>query len=128
MEFEGALHGMYDARLKLRLLSWIMATHVPEDRQPPKSPSDLSIAVSLVRRHRLLSEPDPPHPPGKPLDAYKAAVDSWVDRLSLLLSSSMVRMLFFFCVLLHPSWNFVKGHLLLLFLAGPGFHSGKYLK
>eukprot|EP00250_Pteridium_aquilinum_P003200 c13518_g1_i2 orf=1245-3185(-) len=88
MEFEEeGLLGMYDTRLKLRLLSSLMASHLPEDRQPPKPPSELSMAVSVLRRHHLLSED--PAPPGKALDAYKAAIDSWVDRLSLLLSSTM---------------------------------------
>ncbi|KAI5083348.1 hypothetical protein GOP47_0003091 [Adiantum capillus-veneris] len=84
MEFEEGLHGLYDARLKLRLLSLVMASHLPDDRQPPKSPSELSIAVSIIRRHHLLCED-----PGMTSDAHKAAVDSWVDRLSLLLSSTM---------------------------------------
>ncbi|MCO5549839.1 hypothetical protein L7F22_003313 [Adiantum nelumboides] len=84
MEFEEGLHGLYDGRLKFRLLSLVMASHLPDDRQPPKSPSELSIAVSVIRRHHLLCEDS-----GMTSDAHKAAVDSWVDRLSLLLSSTM---------------------------------------
>lgn len=93
MAFEEALHGMYDTRLKPRLLSSIMATHLPDDRQPPKSPSELSTAVSIIRRHHLLSEPilvDPPVacPPGKATDAYKAVVDAWIERVNILLLST----------------------------------------
>ncbi|KAH6558773.1 hypothetical protein KP509_1Z046200 [Ceratopteris richardii] len=84
MEFDEVLNGMHDVRLKVRLLSLVMANHLPDDRQPPKSPSELSIAVSVIRRHHLLSEDS-----GVIFDAQKAAVDAWVDRMNLLLSSTM---------------------------------------
>lgn len=93
MAFEEALHGMYDPRLKPRLLSSVMATYLPDDRQPPRPPAELSFAVSTIRRHHLLFEPatnesSAARLPGKTVDVYKAAVDAWTERLTVLIAST----------------------------------------
>jgi len=65
VEVEG-FHNMYDSRLKLQLLYQVMASHFPDEKQPSPDPSHLSAAVSIIRRHELLSE---------------AAVDAWNERV-----------------------------------------------
>ena len=81
VEVEG-FHNMYDNRLKLQLLYQVMASHFPDEKQPSPDPSHLSAAVSIIRRHKLLSE---------------AAVDAWNERVfpqrpwMLAISSSSVQ-------------------------------------
>ena len=88
--FDEALNGMYDARLRPLLLSSIISNHLPDDRQPPKPPSELSIVISMIRRHHLLSEPRLTNPSPKSTDAYKIAIESWIERLNSMLQSTMV--------------------------------------
>ncbi|KAJ7519067.1 hypothetical protein O6H91_20G021200 [Diphasiastrum complanatum] len=94
MASEESVHNLYDLRLRPRLLQSIMATHLPDEKHLTKSPSQLSSAVSLIRRHRLLSESIAGGGSkaaslhgGKSLEGRKSVVDAWVDRVSVLLSS-----------------------------------------
>lgn len=81
VEVEG-FHNMYDSRLKLQLLYQVMASHFPDEKQPSPDPSHLSAAVSIIRRHKLLSE-------AKQTDDLKAAVDAWNERVLSYVSSKM---------------------------------------
>lgn len=87
---------MNDSRLKPWLLHSIMATHLPDDKQPTRAPIQLSMAVASIRRHHLLSETSPVlgtmliQQGGKAMDGRKGAVEAWIDRLMSLLASSVV--------------------------------------
>lgn len=80
-EVEG-FQNMFDSRLKPQLLYQVMASHFPDEKQPSPDPSQLSAAVSVIRRHKLLSE-------AKQTDGWKAAVDAWNERILSYVSSKM---------------------------------------
>lgn len=83
---------MYDSRLKHRLLHSIMMSHLPDEKQLPRSPAQLSVAVASIRRHHLLAETPSSGTPGmsKSGESRKSVVDGWVDHLLGLLCSTVV--------------------------------------
>ncbi|KAL3676981.1 hypothetical protein R1sor_026929 [Riccia sorocarpa] len=89
MAFDEVLFNMYDLRLKHRLLHSIMMAHLPDEKQLPRSPAQLSIAVAAIRRHHLLSETPAAGPTGKSGESRKSVVDTWVDHLLGLLCSTV---------------------------------------
>jgi hypothetical protein len=126
MVFEDALvSSMHDQALRQRLLQMIMNTHLPDDKQLPRAPAQLSLAVASIRQHHLLCESLPVTGGAgaagsagghflqggnkKASDASKAAIDAWMERLLNLLSSTVVR-------------NPMHHHHLLLLLLLHGLH------
>ncbi|BBN19841.1 proline-, glutamic acid- and leucine-rich protein 1 [Marchantia polymorpha subsp. ruderalis] len=91
MSFEEGLFNMYDSRLKHRLLHSIMMSHLPDEKQLPRSPAQLSVAVASIRRHHLLAETPSSGTPGmsKSGEPRKSVVDGWVDHLLGLLCSTV---------------------------------------
>ena len=83
-------HNVYDVAFEPRLLRTLLKDHVPDQNQPFRSPSDLSIVLSAIKTHRLLSESVTESIDQKHIDKWKTAVDSWVDRLLALVSCNMV--------------------------------------
>ncbi|CAL5322172.1 unnamed protein product [Camellia sinensis] len=84
------IRNMHDIALKPRLLRTLIREHMPDEKHPLKGPSELSHVVSMVKTHRLLSESltaDSTDP--KVVESWKAAVDSWVNRVLMLASSNM---------------------------------------
>ncbi|KAL0538644.1 hypothetical protein IC582_022795 [Cucumis melo] len=79
---------MYDPALKPRLLHKLLREHVPDDKRAFSDYSELSNVVSMVTSHDLLSESSSSKDQ-KLIDSWKSAVDSWVNRLFLLLSNDM---------------------------------------
>ncbi|KAG7012950.1 hypothetical protein SDJN02_25703 [Cucurbita argyrosperma subsp. argyrosperma] len=79
---------MYDPALKPRLLHKLLREHVPDDKQTFNDHSELSKVVSMVKIHNLLSESSSSMDQ-KLMDSWKSAVDSWVNRLLVLLSNDM---------------------------------------
>ncbi|XP_015876389.2 uncharacterized protein LOC107413049 isoform X1 [Ziziphus jujuba] len=80
---------MYDIALKPRLLRTLIRDHVPNEKHPFGSPSELSMVVSAIKTHNLLSEYVREPTDQKVMDTWRAAVDSWVNRLLELVSSDM---------------------------------------
>lgn len=97
MAFEESLFNIYDPRLKPRLLHSIIMAHLRDEKQLPRSPAQLSVAVASIRRHHLLSETplSVTTAPNMSGDPRKGAVDAWIDHLMGLLCSPVV------CILLH---------------------------
>ncbi|KAL2608984.1 hypothetical protein R1flu_027557 [Riccia fluitans] len=89
MAFDEVLFNMYDPRLKHRLLHSIMMAHLPDEKQLPRSPAQLAVAVGTIRRHHLLSETPSAGPTGKSGESRKGVVDGWVDHLLGLLCSTV---------------------------------------
>ncbi|CAM6128296.1 unnamed protein product [Calypogeia fissa] len=91
MAFEESLFNVYDPRLKPRLLHSIMMAHLRDEKQLPRSPAQLSVAVASIRRHHLLSETPTSGATGlsKNSDPRKGAVDAWIDHLMGLLCSTV---------------------------------------
>ncbi|OVA09040.1 hypothetical protein BVC80_9097g108 [Macleaya cordata] len=80
---------MHDIRLKPRLLRSLIKDHLPDEKHPIPSPTELSNVVSTIKTHGLLSECFREPVDEKQMDKWKSTVDSWVDRLLLLVSSKM---------------------------------------
>ncbi|KAF8390224.1 hypothetical protein HHK36_024749 [Tetracentron sinense] len=80
---------MYDVRLKPRLLRSLIKDHLPDEKHPFSSPSELSNVVSTIKTHGLLSESFEESVDRKQIDKWKSTVDAWVERLLLLASSKM---------------------------------------
>ncbi|KAJ4972716.1 hypothetical protein NE237_005890 [Protea cynaroides] len=80
---------MYDIRLKPRLLRSLMRDYLPDDKRPSPSPSKLSDVVSAIKTHDLLLESSREPVDQKQIDNWKSAIDAWVERLLLLVSSEM---------------------------------------
>ncbi|KAK9282790.1 hypothetical protein L1049_011011 [Liquidambar formosana] len=80
---------MYDVALKPRLLRSLITEHVPDEKHPFRSPSELSNVVSAIRTHGLLSESFTESADRKHVESWKSAVDCWVDRLLVLVSTNM---------------------------------------
>lgn len=91
MASSNAIQGMYDVALKPNLLRSLLKEYVPDERHPFTSPSDLSRVVSAVKTHRLLSECVPDSADQMLIDSWKSAVDAWVNRLTSLASSNVVK-------------------------------------
>ena len=84
-------NGMSDIRLKTRMLRTLIRDHLPDENRPFPSSSELAAVLSRVKTYGLLSERfSSPDPNPKILEAWRSAVDEWVDRLISLISSNMV--------------------------------------
>eukprot|EP01018_Ginkgo_biloba_P039043 Gb_24487 [translate_table: standard] len=90
---EDVFQSMDDLRLKPQLLYSVMASLFPEGKQPSPNPSELSSAVSVIRRHKLLSE-EPlvgsDLAEAKQIESWKCAVDAWNERILLYASNKLV--------------------------------------
>lgn len=73
---------MYDMRLKPRFLYEVMASHFPPEKQPSSNPLELSAAVSIIRRQKLLYELNRD-------EGLKVAVDAWIERILSYVNSKM---------------------------------------
>ncbi|XP_059433960.1 uncharacterized protein LOC132167082 isoform X2 [Corylus avellana] len=81
---------MYDVALKPRLLRTLIKEHVPDDTHPFPDPAGLSTVVSGIKTHGLLAEWSfEKSTDQKKIQNWKSAVDSWVERLLLLVSHNM---------------------------------------
>nr|XP_023881665.1 uncharacterized protein LOC111994038 [Quercus suber] len=80
---------MYDADMKPRLLRTLIKERVPDDKHPFENPAELSTVVSLIKTHGLLSESFSKSTDQKLVDNWKSAVDSWVERVLVLVSNNM---------------------------------------
>lgn len=85
----GNLGNMYDVSLKPRMLSTLLREHVPDDSRPFSDPSELASVTATLRVHKLLSESFEDSTDEKLVESWKKAVDAWVDRLLLLVSSDV---------------------------------------
>ncbi|XP_062091771.1 uncharacterized protein LOC133797759 isoform X2 [Humulus lupulus] len=83
------VNNMNDVALRPRLLRTLIRDHIPDDKHPFGSPSQLSKVTSMVKTHNLLSESFGELEDQKLMGNWKSAVDSWVDRLLLLVSNDM---------------------------------------
>ncbi|PRQ18884.1 hypothetical protein RchiOBHm_Chr7g0211051 [Rosa chinensis] len=80
---------MHDASLKPRFLHTLIRDHLPDDNLPSRTSFDLSNLVHMIKTHNLLSESVQDPTDQKLTTHWRSAVDSWVDRLLLLVSSDM---------------------------------------
>lgn len=81
---------MYDVDMKPRLLRTLLKERVPDDKHPFENPAELSTVVSMIKTHGLLSESLRESTDQKLVNNWKSAVDSWVERVLLLVSNNMV--------------------------------------
>lgn len=84
------LEGMNDYRLRPRMLRSLVRDRLPDEKRPLPSPADLSSILAYVKTHGLLSESLADSSDGKLIEAWRSAVDAWVDRVLFLVSSNMV--------------------------------------
>lgn len=80
---------MGDIRSNSKLLRSLLREYVPDEKHPFRNPSELSLVVSLIKTHKLLSESAQKSTDKNLIDELKSAVDSWVNRVSTLASSNM---------------------------------------
>lgn len=85
-----ATEGMYDVALKPKLLRSLLREYVPDEKHPFSNHSELSYVVSTIKTHKLLCEWTSQPVEQDLVDAWKSAVDSWVNRLLTLASSNLV--------------------------------------
>ncbi|KAG1366435.1 proline-, glutamic acid- and leucine-rich protein 1 [Cocos nucifera] len=83
------LEGMNDYRLRPRMLRSLVRDRLPDEKRPFPSPAELSSILAYVKTHGLLSERLADSSDGKLIEAWKSAVDAWVDRVLFLVSSNM---------------------------------------
>lgn len=81
---------MNDARLKPPMLRNLVRENLPDENEPSRIPLELSEIISLIETHKLLSESLGDSTDKKFVESWKSAVDKWVDRLTKLISSSLV--------------------------------------
>ncbi|GAB4836284.1 hypothetical protein Ancab_001200 [Ancistrocladus abbreviatus] len=81
---------MYDVALKPRLLRSLLEEQVPDEKQPSRSPLQLSSIISIIQNHKLLSESFNQTADEKIIKSWKSAVDNWIDRILKLVSSNML--------------------------------------
>lgn len=84
------IHDMGDIRSNSKLLRSLLREYVPDEKHPFRNPSELSLVVSLIKTHKLLSESAQKSTDKNLIDELKSAVDSWVNRVSTLASSNMI--------------------------------------
>lgn len=85
------VQNMYDVAVKPRLLRSFIKELIPDEKQQLGNPLELSQVVSAIKTHGLLSERVAQTDDNKKLiEKWKSAVDLWVDRLLMLVSSNMV--------------------------------------
>ncbi|CAN6272438.1 unnamed protein product [Urochloa humidicola] len=85
----GFLAGVNDPRLKPRLLRALLAERLPQPGGADLPPVELASVLHAVRTHGLLTEALPERAPADPklAEAWRAAVDSWVERVVALVES-----------------------------------------
>ncbi|XP_010939528.1 uncharacterized protein [Elaeis guineensis] len=83
------LEGMNDYRLRPRMLRSLVRDRLPDEKRPFSSPAELSSVLAYVKTHGLLSERLADSSDGKLIEAWRSAVDAWVDRILFLVSSNM---------------------------------------
>ncbi|KAJ8477452.1 hypothetical protein OPV22_021179 [Ensete ventricosum] len=83
------LEDMNDSRLKPRLLRSLVRDRLPEESGPAPSPSELSSILASIKTHSLLSEHVPDPSDAKLIEAWRTAVDAWIERVLSLTSSKM---------------------------------------
>lgn len=82
---------LYDVALKPRILRSLIDEHIPEEKQQLRNPLVLEHVVSAIKTHELLSERVVQSGDNKKLiEKWKSAVDLWIDRVLMLVSSNMV--------------------------------------
>lgn len=110
------LEGMNDPRLKPRLLRSLVRDRLPEESGPAPSPSELSSILASIKTHSLLSEHVPDLSDAKLIEAWRTAVDAWIERVLSLASSKMVwvPLLYDSSCLERPSCHFLRGTILYL--------------
>ncbi|KAD7479898.1 hypothetical protein R6Q59_008731 [Mikania micrantha] len=81
---------LYDVALKPRLLRSLIDEHIPEEKQQLGNSLALAHVVSAIRTHELLSERVvQSRDDKKMIEKWKSAVDFWIDRVLVLVSSNM---------------------------------------
>ncbi|KAJ6791869.1 proline-, glutamic acid- and leucine-rich protein 1 isoform X2 [Iris pallida] len=83
------VNGMNDPRLRPRILRSVARDLLPDDKRPFPSSSELSLILSYVKTHGILTERHSQPSDRKLIDGWRSAVDEWVDRLLSLVSSNM---------------------------------------
>ncbi|KAG2658055.1 hypothetical protein PVAP13_1KG167755 [Panicum virgatum] len=85
----GFLAGFNDPWLKPRLLRAVVAERLPQPGGAELPPVELASVLGAVRTHGLLTEGLPDRAPEDPklAEAWRAAVDSWVERVVALVES-----------------------------------------
>ena len=97
----GFLAGVNDPWLKPRLLRALVAERLPQPGGTELPPVELASVLGAVRTHGLLTEGLPDRAPEDPklAEAWRAAVDSWVERVVALVESDSVWSLCSICSL-----------------------------
>ncbi|GJN14295.1 hypothetical protein PR202_gb01099 [Eleusine coracana subsp. coracana] len=84
----GFLVDLNDPWLKPRLLKALVAERLPQPGGAELPPAEVASVLDAVRTHGLLAETLSGHPPDPKLtEAWRAAVDAWVERLGALVES-----------------------------------------
>ncbi|GJM88488.1 hypothetical protein PR202_ga04559 [Eleusine coracana subsp. coracana] len=87
----GFLVDLNDPWLKPRLLKALVAERLPQPGGAELPPAEVASVLDAVRTHGLLAESLTGHPPDPKLaEAWRAAVDAWVERLGALVESDSV--------------------------------------
>jgi hypothetical protein len=87
----GFLVHLNDPWLKPRLLKALVAERLPQPGGAELPPAEVESVLHAVRTHGLLAESLPGHPPDSKLaEAWRAAVDAWVERLGALVEGNSV--------------------------------------
>lgn len=86
------VQNLYDVALKPRLLRSLINEHIPDEKQQLRNSLVLSHIVSAIKTHELLSEIRVVQSVDnkKLIEKWKSAVDLWIDRVLMLVSSNMV--------------------------------------
>ncbi|KAL0912817.1 hypothetical protein M5K25_016226 [Dendrobium thyrsiflorum] len=79
--------GMDDCRLKPPMLRSVVRDRLPNDKRPFR-PAELTAVLSHMRTHGLLSERHSDIAERKLVEAWRSAVDGWVERILSLASNS----------------------------------------
>ncbi|KAI3793537.1 hypothetical protein L1987_36156 [Smallanthus sonchifolius] len=81
---------LYDVALKPRILRSLINEHIPEEKQQLRNSLAFEHVVSAIRTHQLLSERVVQSVDDKKtIEKWKSAVDFWIDRVLMLVSSNM---------------------------------------
>ncbi|TVU32378.1 hypothetical protein EJB05_24107 [Eragrostis curvula] len=84
----GFLANFNDPWLKPRLLKALVAERLPQPGGAEVRPAEVASVLEAVRTHGLLTENLPGHPlEPKLAEAWRAAMDAWVERLGALVES-----------------------------------------
>ncbi|GKU91545.1 hypothetical protein SLEP1_g5407 [Rubroshorea leprosula] len=81
---------MCDVKLKPPMLRTLIKKHLSEEKQPLQSSFELAKVVSTIQTHNLLSESfEQESTDQKLIKSWTSAIDDWVNRILLLVSSNM---------------------------------------